>query len=275
MNPPRFLLLILLLAPLAAFAQLQLSGPLIAGTPATLHAGGSGNTTLYLFGPASAARRNVLRGDIPLSGDELHAAGRYIVIIDGQRAAFFVSPAETARIAFLAHPSRVPAAGKDAVIGTAFLFDRFQNLVLAPQPVAFQLGSDQRTVMARNGVASVQMDAGRRSGPAPFIASAGDLQTVRIVQQVAADPCSLRMSASSSPDGNILVETAPIEDCSGNAIPDGTIVTFASVDAAGRSTVDARVKHGLARAELPASNSATLSVAAGVALGNQIQWKGH
>ncbi len=73
----------------------------------------------------------------------------------------------------------------------------------------------------------------------------------RVVQQVAADPCSIRMKASRAPDGNILVETAPIQDCSGNAVPDGTIVTFTSVDEAGRSTVDARIKRGFARAELP------------------------
>jgi hypothetical protein len=96
----------------------------------------------------------------------------------------------------------------------------------------------------------------------------------RVVQQVAADPCSIRMKASRAPDGNILVETAPIEDCSGNAVPDGTIVTFTSVDAAGRSTVDARIKRGFARAELPPSRSATLSVAAGVVMGNEVKWGG-
>jgi hypothetical protein len=95
-----------------------------------------------------------------------------------------------------------------------------------------------------------------------------------VVQQVAADPCSLRMKAQRAADGNIQVQTDPIRDCSGNAVPDGMIVTFASVDRGGRSTVDARVKRGFAQAELPASTAATLSVAAGVVLGNEIHWGG-
>ena len=96
----------------------------------------------------------------------------------------------------------------------------------------------------------------------------------RVVTQVAADPCNLRMKASKATSGNILVETEPIRDCSGNAVPDGTIVTFTSVDAKGRSTVDARIKRGFARAELPASSDARISVASGVVLGNEISWGG-
>jgi hypothetical protein len=120
----------------------------------------------------------------------------------------------------------------------------------------------------------VQFNSGKQSGPAQFTASVGQLQARRVVQQVAADPCAIRMKAGRAADGNILLETDPIRDCSGNAVPDGTIVTFTSVDAAGRSTVDARIKRGSARAELPASPSATLTVAAGVVLGNEIHWGG-
>ena len=68
----------------------------------------------------------------------------------------------------------------------------------------------------------------------------------------------------------IVVETDPIRDCSGNAVPDGTIVTFTETDSRGLSTVDARVKRGIARAELPLSENATISVAAGVVLGNEV-----
>jgi len=70
------------------------------------------------------------------------------------------------------------------------------------------------------------------------------------------------------------VRTDPIRDCSGNPVPDGTIVTFSSTDSKGRSTVDARIKQGLAEAELPASSGATISVASGVVVGNEIQWRG-
>jgi hypothetical protein len=260
-------------------AQLQLSGPVQAGTGSVLQAPGSGSTTLYLFGPGGASKRAVQRGAINLSGDELKVAGRYVAIVDGSSASLFVTAAPVANLSFIAHPSRVPAAASGAVVGSAFLFDRFQNLVLTSAPVNFRLavdesGAEERKVIAKDGVAWVQLNAGRRSGPAQFTASLAEVSTRRVVQQVAADPCGIRMNASRAPDGNILVETAPIKDCPGNAVPDGTIVTFTSTDAAGRSTVDARIKRGFARAELPGSSSAILSVAAGVVMGNEIRWRG-
>jgi hypothetical protein len=260
-------------------AQLKVASPVQAGAGATLQAPGSGAGTLYLFGPGGASKRTVQRGNIAISGEDLTIAGRYTAILNGSSATFFVTAAPLERISFIARPSRVPTAANGAVLGTAFLFDRFQNLVLAPTPVTFRLAVDgtageDRNVASKDGVAWVQLNSGRRSGPAQFVASSGGVQIHRVVQQVAADPCSIRMKASLSPDGNILVETAPIQDCSGNAVPDGTIVTFTSVETAGRSTVDARIKRGTARAELPASSSATLSVAAGVVLGNEIHWGG-
>jgi hypothetical protein len=260
-------------------AQLKAPGEVQAGAGATLQAPGSGATVLYLFGPGGASKREVQRGAITLSGDELRIAGRYAAVLDGGSASFFVTAAPLEQISFIAHPSRVPAASQGSVLGSAFLFDRFQNLVLAPTPVSFELSvngaaGEERKVTGKNGVAWVQLNSGRRSGPAQFVASSGAIRVRRVVQQVAADPCAIRMRASRAPDGNISVETAPIQDCSGNAVPDGTIVTFTSVDAAGRSTVDARIKRGFARAELPASASARLSVAAGVVMGNEIRWGG-
>ena len=94
----------------------------------------------------------------------------------------------------------------------------------------------------------------------------------RVVQEVAADPCSIHMSAQREQNG-ILVKTDPIRDCAGNPVPDGTIVTFTSTDAQGKSTVDARIKRGLAQAQLPASQDATISVASGVVVGNEIKWR--
>jgi len=274
-----FFFAMLALTPAICGAQLSVSGTFRAGAAVTLQAPGSGTATLYLFGPGGAIKQTVQRGTITIPGDDLKIAGRYTAIVDGSNAWFFVNEAPLANISFIARPSRVPAAAKGAVQGSAFLFDRFQNLVLTPAPVSFRLAvegtpGEERSVSAKDGVAWVQLNSGRRSGPAQFIAGSGEVRVRRIVQQVAADPCSLRMSARRAPDGNILVETTPIQDCSGNAVPDGTIVTFASVDAAGRSTVDARIKRGFARAELPASHSATLSVAAGVVLGNEIHWGG-
>jgi hypothetical protein len=261
-------------------AQLEMPGAVQAGAGITLQAPGTGTTVLYLFGPAGAKKREVQRGTVALSGDELKIAGRYAAILDGKSTSFFVTAGPMEKISFIAHPSRVPAATSGAVLGSAFLFDRFQNLVLTPTPVSFGLAvngtvGEERKVTSADGIAWVKLNSGRRGGPAQFVASSGAVSVRRVVQQVAADPCAIRMRASRAAGGNILVETEPIQDCSGNAVPDGTIVTFTSVDAAGRSTVDARIKRGFARAELPASPSAVLSVAAGVVMGNEIHWGGR
>jgi hypothetical protein len=68
----------------------------------------------------------------------------------------------------------------------------------------------------------------------------------------------------------VLVETDPVRDCSGNAVPDGTIVSFTAVDSKGKTTVDAPIKKGIARTELPLSGNARISVASGVVIGNEI-----
>jgi hypothetical protein len=89
---------------------------------------------------------------------------------------------------------------------------------------------------------------------------------------VASDPCdrNLRMRIVGREKDQIIVQTDPIRDCTGNAVPDGTIVTFTQTDSTGRSVVDARIKKGVARAQLPASKNATIAVAAGVVLGNEL-----
>jgi hypothetical protein len=98
----------------------------------------------------------------------------------------------------------------------------------------------------------------------------GDTQVRRVVQQVAADPCNLRIRVTGKSGNRVVVETEPVHDCSGNPVPDGTIVSFIQTDSSGRSTVDARIKKGIARAELPSAESATITVAAGVVLGNEL-----
>lgn len=268
----------------AASAQtLQLPSSIAAGTDVSIPTTGSGDATLYVFGPKTAIKRKVQLGQpIQLEADQVRASGRYTVIIKGGQEAtgsFFVTPAKLENLAFLARPSRVPASKKGAVTGSAYLFDAYNNLVLTPSPVKFELSVDGGTPVARtetskNGIASVQVDSGKKAGAAQFVASVPDASVKRVVQQTASDPCNIRMHAQADEDGGILVETDPIKDCSGNPVPDGTIVTFTSTDQSGRSTVDARIKRGVAKAELPPSQSALLSVAAGVVLGNEIKWAG-
>ncbi|HEX8927034.1 MAG TPA: hypothetical protein VF786_14640 [Terriglobales bacterium] len=258
-----------------------------AGQAATVDVGGSGSATMYLFGPATAAKRKVQLPQVELSAEELSAAGEYTLIVNGETTKLVVSAGPISDLAFLARPSRVPAAVKGVINGSAFLLDKNQNLVRTPQTVTFELqepggATDTRSSTSKNGVAWARMNSGKKSGAAQFVASSEGASVRRVVQQVAADPCTIRMHAAlAEPDAHnvsnstrLILETDPIRDCSGNALPDGTIVTFTAGGEHGRSTVDARIKRGIAHAELPAEAGERLSVAAGVVVGNEIVWGG-
>lgn len=268
----------------AQAAELNVADKVKAGSGFSITTNGSGEATLYLAGPANALKRKVRLGEpINIAPEELRSAGQYIVALRAEGGttskAFFVISAQPADIAFLARPSRVPADKKDVITGVAFVFDNYKNLVLAPTPVKFELAVSGakpvlRTVTAKEGIAWTHMNSGRSQGAAQFVAdlpNANDARASvrRVVQQVAGDACNLHMKADLTAK-NIIVQTDPVRDCTGNPVPDGTIVTFTEVDSTGRSTVDARIKKGIARAELPLSNNATISVAAGVVLGNEL-----
>ena len=259
-------------------ADLRVPATVAAGSGLSVPTSGSGSATLYLVGPGTAVKRQVQLGqDVQLSSDELQNAGHYTVAIGDDSASFYVTAGPVSSIAFLARPSRVPAATPNVISGTAFIFDKYQNLVLQPQPIKFDLTvNDQttsRTEASKGGVAYAKLDSSKKEGPAQFVASSGNASVRRVVQQVASDPCSIRMTAQPNKSG-ILVRTDSIHDCAGNPVPDGTIVTFTATDAQGKSTVDARIKQGIAQAQLPASGGATISVASGVVVGNEIQWRG-
>ncbi len=272
-----FVCLVCCLGMLAKAGELNVPSTVTAGTGMSLPTSGSGDTTLYLVGPGIAIERKVQLGqNVQLTADDLQNAGRYVIALDGNSATFFVTTAPVHSLAFLARPSRVPADTPGVISGTAFLFDRYQNLVLQPQPVKFELSVNgqavSRTEMSKGGVAYTKLDSSRKEGPAQFVASSGNASVRRVVQEVASDPCSIRMTAERDKNG-ILVHTDPIRDCAGNPVPDGTIVTFTSTDARGKSAVDARIKRGIAQAQLPASNDAIISVASGVVVGNEIRWR--
>lgn len=266
----------------AATAQdLSIPSDLTAGADLTLKSPGDG--TLYLTGPGTAVKRDLKSGeDLTIAGEHLRHSGMYFVVVTKGSSVrsqkFFVAPAAAADISFLARPSRVPVSAPDAIRGTAFVFDQYANLVTTPTPVKFDLsvqggGQFSQTVTTRDGVAWVKTSSGRTQGAAQFVATAGSASVRRVVQQTAAEPCNLRMRAQAQ-GKELLVETDPIRDCSGNPVPDGTIVTFIQSGRNGRSTVDARVKRGVAKATLPSVPGATLSVASGVVLGNEIRWGG-
>lgn len=247
----------------------------VAGQSLTISAGGD---SLLVIGPGTALKKDIKGGSVTFSPDEIKHSGDYIAIAGDTAKHFFVTPGDAAKVNFLARPSRVPVATPDVISGVAFVFDKDQNMVTSPLPVKFDLSvngtGSSREVTSKDGVAWLKAASANHEGAAQFVASVNGASVRRVIQQVASDPCNLRMHAAPQGD-QIVVETDPIRDCSGNAVPDGTIVTFIQTGGnQGRSTVDARIKKGIARATLPNVPGSTLSVASGVVLGNELHVAG-
>ncbi len=252
---------------------------LAAGDSASIPTTGSGKATFYLSGPGVSQKSDVALGEqIRLKPTDLQNSGFYQAILCADTchgANFYVAPARAASVTFLVHPSRVPVGLGDAVSGVALPFDQFHNLVLTPESVTFQLTAKDaslwsRSVRTQNGIAWFRTASGKTAQPIRVIASLDDLTARRAVQQVASDPCNLRITGQRTKTG-ILVQTEPVHDCSGNVVPDGTIVTFTATGSKGTGTVDAPIKQGIARAEMEASGAAVISVASGVVMGNEIR----
>ena len=267
---------------LAQTADLTIPKSIEAGAAFSIQCGGSGKGTLYIAGPGQMIKQDVqLGGTVAIPVGTLYNAGHYSVWIASdsstQTGSIDVVPAQKpADLTFIAKPSRLPVSLHNAITGSAYVFDAYSNLITRPMQVSFQLtnpGSvpQSRTIETRNGAAWTQMDSASREGKAQFVARIGDISSTRIVGQVPGDPCTIKMSAKQA--GNkIQLVTDPVRDCSGNAIPDGTIVTFTQTYNDSKSTVDVPLKKGIASVAMPAHNGATISVASGVVLGNQIRW---
>lgn len=264
----------------ARAAEIKAPESVVAGTATALETSGSGEAMFYLIGPSHAEKRTIKLGEtVNLTGEAVRAAGRYQAMVrsggKSNSAWFYVVPGKAASVNFLARPSRVPVARPEVISGVAFVFDEYRNLVLEPTEVKFTLAVGEaspvtRSATAKLGVAWTHMGSSSKEGAAQFAVSLNGTSERRVVQLVASDPCNLRMHLQRTAKA-ILVETDPIRDCSGNPVPDGTIVTFTAIDQHGRSTVDARIKRGVARAQLPLSDSALISVASGVVMGNEIR----
>lgn len=260
-------------------ADLRAPSDAIAGSPASIGTTGGGAATFYLVGPSIAVKRDVKLGeDIALSAKELQSAGKYVAIVCSgscHSVGFFVAPAKPVNLTFLVHPSRAPVGQPNMVSGVALPFDEFHNLVLTPALVEFQItgagvAPTSHRVSTQNGVAWFHTNSGRSAGALQITASINDVSARRVVQQVASDPCSLRIRGQRN-DKGFMVETEPVRDCTGNPVPDGTIVTFTAKDAQGMDTVDAPIKKGIARAQLKGSGTVTISAASGVVMGNELR----
>jgi hypothetical protein len=243
---------------------------------------GSGQATFYLVGPDHVVKRAVSLGsDLQVQSSDVRAAGRYQVILcdpSCASATFEVKAAQPAHLSFFLHPSRVPVSTPDSIDGFAFVFDQYFNLVLTPAAVDFRItpvsgAGFSRQVSARHGVAWMRLGSTPHEGPVQVTAALGKVEEARVIQQVAAEACGLRMKAAAS--GNMVtLETDPVRDCSGNALPDGTVVSFTKVDKAGKSTVDTPIKKGVARTQFSIEGPAQIGVACGVVLGNEVALNG-
>lgn len=264
--------------------NVSLPARIVAGSAFSVQTSGSGDAVLYIIGPGQALRRNLhLGAPVSFPSGSLYNAGRYVaVLVAGpsvEKHPLDVLPTnKPADLSFIAKPSRLPVGLHNGISGTVYVFDAYHNLILFPMPVSFELTnqsvkSPTHTVTTRNGVAWTSMDSAEKEGKAKFVATLNGVSSARVIQEVPGDPCRLTMTAR--PDGrNVQLQTAPVRDCSGNAVPDGTIVTFTESYNGTQSMVDVPLKQGIARVDMPSQNGARISVASGVVAGNEIRWTG-
>jgi hypothetical protein len=259
--------------------ELRVPESVTAGDDATISAGGSGKGTFYLVGPGVSRKSDVNLGeDIHISGQDLRNAGAYLAIVCSsscESGTLYVTPAKPYSLAFIVHPSRVPVGRNDAVNGVAFPFDEYHNLVRIPVDIDFELSTGKSSQLSHSartqeGAAWFRTSSGKSAGTLKVTASVGDISAQRAVQQVASDPCNLRITGGRTKTG-IVVQTEPVHDCAGNPVPDGTIVTFTAEGSQGKVTVDAPIKQGIARAEMEGKGAETISVASGVVMGNELR----
>jgi len=282
--PAAWLTICLMVALPAAAQDLQLPATVTAGSGFTIPTSGSGSATFNLVGPSYNAKRQVQLGqEIQVRPSEVSSAGRYLAILRSggasQSGSFYVRAAKPASLSFLAHPSRIPVGQRGGVVGVVFLFDSWHNLVRRSEEVEFRLATKNasaaaQSVRTRDGVAWILMNSGNKAGNAQFVAALDGIEETRVIQQVASDPCHLQIRAERNARG-ILVQTAPVRDCSGNPVSDGTVVTFTANGPAGLSTVDVPVKKDIAQVELKIPGPATISVASGVVMGNEVKVGGQ
>ena len=267
-------------------SELPLPKQIVAGSALAFPTQGTGKAALYFVSPQQVLHLDVNLGTpATVSAGVLVSAGHYVVALVSAASTITgeldVTPAvKTETLGFLAKPSRLPVGMHNGISGTVYTFDAYNNLITVPAQAVFELSNlaggnvQTRTVGTRYGLAWVEMDSADREGRARFSAHVGSASSMRVIEQVPGDPCSINITARQN--GNKLeVQTAPVRDCTGNAIPDGTIVTFTEVYNGSLTTVDAPLKQGIAKVSMPAHAGARISVASGVVAGNEIHWGGQ
>ena len=253
-----------------------------AGSTFSIPSTGSGKATLFIVGLGQVLKRDIQLGEtVTFPAGTLFDAGKYVTILTSgtttESDGFEVTPASSpAELSFLAKPSRLPVSLHNGISGAVYVFDTYRNLIVKPMPVSFELAApsgavQKRTVTSQFGASWTVMDSTGQEGKDKFAARLGDISSTRVIAQVPGDPCGLKMTAKQSGQ-QLDLATDPVRDCTGNAVPDGTIVTFTESFRGGQSTVDVPLKRGIAEVQMPIHTGATISVASGVVMGNQIGW---
>lgn len=266
-----------------ALGQRRPLSSVTAGHSFSFSPDGTGDAVFYLLGPDQAVKRNIRLGsEVTIEGSEVETAGVYQIIIctadTCSSTQVQVTAGPPARLSFFLHPSRVPVATPASIDATIFVFDRYYNSAASPAKVTFDISPASgnrysRDALSARGIAWLRLGSTEREGPVRVTGVLGELREPRVIQQVSGEACGLRIKAV--PDGKyVSVETDPVRDCRGNPLPDGTVVSFTSVDDAGKTTVDTPLRKGIARTRLSVKGRAQISVACGVVLGNELSISG-
>lgn len=272
-----------LFAASAYAAEMRVPATVQAGQPFAISLQGSGQAMFYLVGPSQVVKRDMKLGsDLQIEAKNVRSAGQYRAILCDSSCiskTFEVTAAQPAHLSFFLHPSRVPVSSPGSIDASAFVFDPYFNLVLNPAAIDFRItpasgAGLSRNATTKNGVTWLHLDSTPHEGTVRVTAVLGEkIEEARVIQQVAAEACALRMKATTSGD-KVTVETDPVRDCSGNSLPDGTVVSFTLLDKSGKSTVDTPIKKGIARTQFNVNGPAQISVACGVVLGNEVAVSG-
>src|SRR5215471_11310804 len=111
----------------ARAAELRIPQNAVVGQPMTVGTTGEGDATLLLIGPGEVLKHDVKLGkDVQIKGEELRHAGRWIAVLRSggrpESQVFWVKPGPPENLSFLARPSRVAVAQRNAITGTVFVF---------------------------------------------------------------------------------------------------------------------------------------------------------
>ena len=136
-------------------------------------------------------------------------------------------------VTLAADPTSIVADGVSTSVISATVVDQYANLVMDGTVVTFttDLGSFPMTFYTRTtagGVATAVLTSSTRAGTSVVTATAGAAIGTAEISLLPGDPVTLTLSALSSQVSvdNAAVVTATLSDQYGNAVTDGTVVTF-------------------------------------------------